>query len=439
MSPISIDPTCHLLAYDLAEDLPPSDIELGLTGIFRVFGNLRSVVAIPGGGQAVATFESVGEAKAALARLQNFPIWGRQISLAYARDAPAPAASHFDHRTKRPSTAPRKSAAPGFSGTARASPSGAAAVKRDLWASPQRGSAADSPKMSPTKQPGGGSALAPPRGTAAAAVARVSPGNKSSPSARVASAAGGSGKPSPATHPSGAARVAGAQGGVAAQGRGGVAREAWGERGAGEEPSFSALSDVEAGSELQVGTSRSASDRFEEDSSEEEEEDESYGGSSTTNSNVGLGQQLARVVPVDDVEDEDYGDNDQDIGEELGGLIEMLSADSPMVENISQLQEMLKVAKYMKELDSLMKTLTSMQEQTEAGAAMEEALERGGTPERGAMMDVGEAALHSAQARLRAAQEQLAALPPGFIDSVRHLPSSGGGGFGGGGGSFGGG
>lgn len=69
---------------------------------------------------------------------------------------------------------------------------------------------------------------------------------------QVASAAGGSGKPSPATHPSGAARVAGAQGGVAAQGRGGVAREAWGERGAGEEPSFSALSDVEAGSELQV-------------------------------------------------------------------------------------------------------------------------------------------------------------------------------------------
>lgn len=54
----------------------------------------------------MATFESVGEAKAALARLQNFPIWGRQISLAYARDAPAPAASHFDHRNHPPSLRP---------------------------------------------------------------------------------------------------------------------------------------------------------------------------------------------------------------------------------------------------------------------------------------------------------------------------------------------
>jgi len=50
----------------------------------------------------VATFESVGEAKAALARLQNFPIWGRQISLAFARDAPAAAAQHLDHRNLRP-------------------------------------------------------------------------------------------------------------------------------------------------------------------------------------------------------------------------------------------------------------------------------------------------------------------------------------------------
>jgi hypothetical protein len=59
-------------------------------------------MAMAGGGQAVATFESVGEAKAALARLQNFPIWGRQISLAFARDAPAAAAQHLDHRNLRP-------------------------------------------------------------------------------------------------------------------------------------------------------------------------------------------------------------------------------------------------------------------------------------------------------------------------------------------------
>ena len=45
---ISMDPTCHLLAYNLDADLPPNDVEMGLTGIFRVFGNLRSVVAIPG-------------------------------------------------------------------------------------------------------------------------------------------------------------------------------------------------------------------------------------------------------------------------------------------------------------------------------------------------------------------------------------------------------
>ena len=113
-------PTTHIFVYDLDSNIPGSDLEQGLLGLFSVFGPVVRVFALGGRArgpaqraplrcdchlpvmrlilglvplaypgwkdtaQAVVAFAKVDNATQAMERLQNFRIWGRPLRLAFA-------------------------------------------------------------------------------------------------------------------------------------------------------------------------------------------------------------------------------------------------------------------------------------------------------------------------------------------------------------------
>jgi hypothetical protein len=210
-------PTRSIFVYDLDSNIPASDLEHGLHGLFSVFGPVLRVSSLPGRlgalravsarsalralgalgakracapapcagdgrvrvpsvrcapsarscapaplrscapapchaagaltacplagwkdtAQAMVAYGSEDHARQAMGRLQNFPIWGRPLRLAYAQEDGSPARGEDRTAPERPATAPQQRPAPiGLPSTAGDS-SEAAGVRRRIWDMPE--------------------------------------------------------------------------------------------------------------------------------------------------------------------------------------------------------------------------------------------------------------------------------------------------------------
>ena len=169
--PIASGPTCSIFVYDLDANIPEPDLEQGLLGLFSVFGPVARVSCLPGlffvctcetlysgwphrepqaeagfvrvtlagwkdTAQAIVAFLNVEHSKQAMGRLQNFPIWGRPLRLAYSVEEGLIGRGDTSPSRKldmeRPATAPQQRAAPGNL----TSPSGhvrEAGARRRIW------------------------------------------------------------------------------------------------------------------------------------------------------------------------------------------------------------------------------------------------------------------------------------------------------------------
>ena len=83
------------------------------------------------------SYGSADHAKQAMGRLQNFPIWGRPLRLAYAQEDGSPARGEDRPAPERPATAPHQRPAPSGLPSTAGDSSEAAGVRRRIWDVPE--------------------------------------------------------------------------------------------------------------------------------------------------------------------------------------------------------------------------------------------------------------------------------------------------------------